>query len=64
MLIEIASEVKTRRKQRKLNQQQVAELAGVSRNFIKAVEKGQTNIQLNLLLRVLDLFGLELHVKK
>ena len=59
----IAIEVRARRKQRNLSQQALAELAGVSVNFVKALEKGNTNIRLDLLLRVLDLFGIEIEAK-
>lgn len=63
MMEKLAKEVRNRRKERKLSQQALADLAGVSLNFIKAIEKGKTNIRLDLLLRVLDLFGVELEVR-
>ncbi|MCB0330808.1 MAG: helix-turn-helix domain-containing protein [Bdellovibrionales bacterium] len=56
--------VKTRRKERELTQEEVCNLAGVSRNFLKAVEANRTNIRLDLLLRVLELFGLTVTVSE
>jgi transcriptional regulator with XRE-family HTH domain len=50
-------------RERRLSQKAVADLAGVSLNVIKAIERGNTNIRFDLLLRVLDLFGIELEMR-
>lgn len=61
---EIAEIVRRRRKERGLSQEGLAELAGVSRSFIKSLEAGKTNVRLDLLLLVLDLFGIELQLQE
>lgn len=63
MMNMLGLEVKKRRRERRLSQQAVADLAGVSLNVVKAIEKGQTNIRFDLLLRVLDLFGIQLEMR-
>ena len=58
---EIAKTIKTRRKQRKLTQQELAEMLGCGVNFIKAVEAGKTNLQLQRYLDLLDFLGIEIN---
>ncbi|MCI5064516.1 helix-turn-helix domain-containing protein [bacterium] len=55
--------LKARRKERGLTQEQVCNLTGVSRNFLKAAEANKTNVRLDLLLQVLELFGLTVVVR-
>ena len=57
---ELAIELRRRRKERKLSQEELAKALGVGRNFIKAVEAGKTNIQLARYLHLLDFFGIQL----
>jgi y4mF family transcriptional regulator len=59
----LAIEIRKRRRERRLSQRAVADLAGVSLNVVKAIEKGNTNIRFDLLLRVLDLFGIQLEIR-
>lgn len=54
--------IRRRRKMLRLTQQDLADLAGVSVRFIRAVEHGKASIQLDSLLAVLHALGLELTV--
>lgn len=56
----LGAEVRARRTLLKLNQQDVADMAGVSERFVRFVEQGKPSIQLDSLLAVLETLGLEL----
>jgi HTH-type transcriptional regulator / antitoxin HipB len=56
----LGAEVRARRTTLKLNQQDVADMAGVSERFVRFVEQGKPSIQLDSLLAVLETLGLEL----
>ncbi len=60
MLDDLGKTIRARRKQRKLSQQEVSDYLGLSVNFIKAVEQGKVNIQLDKLLHLTNFFGIEL----
>lgn len=57
--------IKERRKHLGVNQQTLADLAGVGINTLVAIERGEGNPQLATLLAILDTLGLEtdIHVK-
>jgi HTH-type transcriptional regulator/antitoxin HipB len=57
---QLAERVRARRTSLKLNQQDVADMAGVSERFVRFVEQGKPSIQLDSLLAVLETLGLEL----
>lgn len=61
-LKEIGSTVKERRKKLNVNQQTLADLAGVAVNTIVAIERGEGNPQLMTLLTILDTLGLQLDI--
>jgi len=63
---EIGTIIKERRKHLGVNQQTLADLAGVGINTLVAIERGEGNPQLVTLLTILDTLGLQidLHVKK
>lgn len=63
---EIGTIIKERRKHLGVNQQTLADLAGVGINTLVAIERGEGNPQLATLLTILDTLGLQidLHVKK
>jgi transcriptional regulator with XRE-family HTH domain len=63
-MIEIATEIKKRRKERKLSQSKAAQLAGVSLNVIRAIEGGKSAVQVNGLMKALKLFGMEITFKE
>ena len=60
---EIGNIIKERRKHRGVNQQTLADLAGVGVNTLVAIERGEGNPQLSTLLAILDTLGLQMDIK-
>ena len=60
---EIGNIIKERRKHLGVNQQTLADLAGVGLNTLVAIERGDGNPQLNTLLTILDTLGLQMDIK-
>ncbi len=58
---EIAETVHYYRKQSGLSQQELAKLAGVGKTVVFDIEKGKETVQLNTLLKILDI--LNIHMK-
>jgi y4mF family transcriptional regulator len=56
---EIGNAVKERRKKLGINQQTLADLAGMAVNTVVAIERGEGNPQLSTLLTILDTLGLQ-----
>ena len=63
---EIGTIIKERRKHLGVNQQTLADLAGVGINTLVAIERGEGNTQLSTLLTILETLGLtiDLHIKR
>jgi y4mF family transcriptional regulator len=63
---EIGTIIKERRKHLGVNQQTLADLAGVGINTLVAIERGEGNPQLSTLLTILETLGLtiDLHIKR
>ena len=63
---EIGTIIKERRKHLGINQQTLADLAGVGINTLVAIERGEGNPQLSTLLTILETLGLtiDLHIKR
>ena len=59
---EIGKAIKDRRKKLGVNQQTLADLAGVAVNTVVAIERGEANPQLATLLAILDTLGLQLDI--
>ena len=59
---EIGIIIKERRKHLGVNQQTLADLAGVGLNTLVAIERGEGNPQLNTLLSILDTLGLQIDI--
>lgn len=59
---EIGQFIKERRKVLSVNQQTLADLAGVAVNTVVAIERGEGNPQLNTLLTILDTLGLQINI--
>ena len=55
--------IKERRKYLGVNQQTLADLAGVGLNTLVAIERGEGNPQLSTLLSILDTLGLQMNIK-
>lgn len=60
---QISTLIKKRRKQLELNQQNLAQLSGVSTRKISDIETANTNTTIDTLNKVCDILGLELVVK-
>jgi y4mF family transcriptional regulator len=60
---EIGTVIKERRKHLAVNQQTLADLAGVSINTLVAIERGEGNPQLATLLTILDTLGLQMDLR-
>lgn len=59
---EIGDAVRERRKKLGINQQMLADLAGVAVNTVVAIERGEGNPQLTTLLTILDTLGLQVDI--
>ena len=46
----------------KISQTELAQAAGVSRNYISQIERGNENVSYSVLLRILERLGLELRM--
>ena len=62
ILKEVGNTIKNRRKKLGINQQTLADLAGVAVNTIVAIERGEGNPQLTTLLIILDTLGLQMDI--
>ena len=60
---EIGNIIKERRKHLGVNQQTLADLAGVGLNTLVAIERGEGNPQLSTRLTILDTLGLQMDIK-
>ena len=60
---EIAKIVHYYRKQSGLSQQELAKLAGVGKTVIFDIEKGKETVQLNTLLKVLDVLNIKMKLE-
>lgn len=58
--MQLAVDVRQRRRELGLSQVDAAELAGVSERFVRLVESGKESVRLDKLTALLDTLGLEL----
>ncbi len=63
MLISLSDSIKRRRKELKLSQTYVGDLAGVSLNTISKIERGEANPTMDIIEKIADVLGLELKLK-
>ena len=59
----IGKRIRERRKELGVNQQTLADLAGVGINTLLAIERGEGNPLLSTLVAILDTLGLQLDIK-
>jgi y4mF family transcriptional regulator len=59
---EIGKSIKERRKTLRLTQPHLAEMAGISKNTLYKIERGQANPTLNVLIKILELLGMEFNI--
>ncbi len=62
--LQLGQQVRQRRKQAGLTLRDAAAMSGVGVRFLSELERGKPTLQLGLTIRVLQLFGLELHVEQ
>ena len=62
MLISISEFIKKRRKELRLSQTYVGNLAGVSLNTISKIERGEANPTMDIVEKIADVLGLELQL--
>jgi y4mF family transcriptional regulator len=60
---ELGSAIRSRRKEAGLTQAKAASLAGVGTRFLSELERGKATSEIGKTLRILQLLGLELHIK-
>ena len=60
----LATTVRTRRRQLRLDQAELADLAEVSERFVYALENGKRTVQLDKVLAVLSALGLHLELHR
>ena len=60
MLVEIGDTIQQRRKQLKITQAHLAEMAGVNINTIYRLEKNKANPTLEVLTKIADVLGMEI----
>lgn len=60
MLKTIGEQIKQRRKQLRIKQPDLAEIAGVSVNTLYKIERGQANPTLDVLYKIIEVLGMEL----
>jgi len=60
----LATEVRDRRTELRLRQDELADLAGVSERFVYALERGKPTVQLDKVLAVLNALGLHLQIHR
>lgn len=59
----LATDVRRRRRNLGLRQEELADLAGTSARFISTLERGKPTVRLDKLMAVLDALGLELRAE-
>lgn len=61
--MELGSVVRQRRRELGLRQDELADLAGVSTRFVHTLEAGKPSVQMDRVVAVLEVLGLELAVQ-
>ncbi|MFV0271788.1 MAG: helix-turn-helix domain-containing protein [Macellibacteroides fermentans] len=61
--ISIGEQIKLRRKELRITQPDLAEIAGVSVNTLYKIERGEANPTLEVLEKLLDVLGLEILIR-
>jgi len=60
---DVGQRTRMRRRSLSIDQQTLADLAGVSRKSVSEIERGKATIQMDVLIRVLNVLGLTLEVR-
>lgn len=59
---EIGHKIKERRKFLKVKQEDLADISGISQRTLRAIEKGNANPELNNLLKLCEVLGMEIKI--
>jgi len=59
---EIGYKIKERRKFLKVKQEDLADISGISQRTLRAIEKGNANPELNSLLKLCEVLGMEIKI--
>jgi y4mF family transcriptional regulator len=59
----IGNILQSRRKARKIAQEQLADIAGISPRTLRDIEKGNANPELETLLKICNVLGLEIKIE-
>lgn len=62
-IVELAAEVRRKRKVLRLTQKELAELAGCGPDFLYDLERGKPTVRLDKLMPVLEVLGLRLRLE-
>jgi len=62
-LSNLGQKIKSERKSQELSQTELANLAGVSLNFISQLEAGKSTVQMNKVLQVIYTLGLQFKIE-
>ncbi|MCB9024774.1 MAG: helix-turn-helix transcriptional regulator [Bdellovibrionaceae bacterium] len=62
-LITLSTRIRDERKSQGLSQTELADLAGVSLNFVSQLESAKSTVRIDKVLQVLSTLGLELHIR-
>jgi len=61
--IRLGEIIRKERKQQKLTQEELGNLAGTGLNFVSQVENGKSSVRFDKLMALLHVLGIELHVR-
>jgi Helix-turn-helix. len=59
LLVETGEQIRLARLRRKLSAEQVSERAGISRTTLYSLEKGKSSVSIGIVIKVLNVLGLE-----
>lgn len=62
-LLQIGEIIKERRNSLRINQLNLAEMAGISKNTLYKIERGQANPTIEVLKKIADILGLEIKME-
>ena len=60
---EIGEKIKERRNFLKIKQEDLADIAGISERTLREIEKGAANPELNSLLKICEVLGMEVKIE-
>ena len=63
LVSDLGKTIKERRKELKITQPHLAELAGVSTNTLYKLERGQSNPSLDVINKIVEVLGMELKLE-